>query len=170
MAKFLWHLQRVLEVKKKQEQAMRMELLHLTEQVAQVRCQLMMRQQALQAMLESVANAASHERMDKQALVMDFAEGSQARIKALETQVETVQAQKKAKTEALLALKQASEGLERLRMDAERWFTKDQDKKEQKMADELSLLKYARLATVGQVPKRLVSEPRLEKPGEFSHE
>ncbi len=37
MAKFVWHLQRVLDVKKKQAQATRMELLHLTEQVAQVR-------------------------------------------------------------------------------------------------------------------------------------
>ncbi len=163
MAKFLWHLQRVLDVKKKQEQVTRMELLHLTEQVAQARCQLMMRQQALQAMLDSVANAAPHERMDKQALVMGYAEGTQARIKVLQTQVETVQAQKKAKAEALLALKQAREGLERLRMDAERRFMKDQSKKEQKMADELSLLKYARRVTARQVLQRFVSEPCLEE-------
>jgi flagellar biosynthesis chaperone FliJ len=163
MAKFVWHLQRVLDVKKKQAQAMRMELLHLTEQVAQVRLQLMMRQQAIQAMLESVAKAASHERMNRQALAMDFAEGSQAQIKALEEQVETVQARKKEKTEALLALKQASEGLERLRTDAERRFIKDMDKKEQKMADELSVLKYARCVTLGQMAQGLVSEPRLEK-------
>ena len=163
MGNFVWHLQRVLDVKKKQEQATRMELLHLTEQVAQVRCQLMMRQQALKTILESVAHASSHERMDKQALAMDFAKGSQARIKALEEQVETVQAQKKAKTEILLALKQASEGLERLRADAERRFMKDLDKKEQKMADELSLLKYARRMTVRDVPQRLVSDPLFEK-------
>jgi flagellar export protein FliJ len=163
MAKFVWHLQRVLDVKKKQEQATRMELLHLTEQVAQVRCQLMMRQQALKTILESVAHASSHERMDKQALAMDFAKGSQARIKALEEQVETAQAQKKAKTEALLALKQASEGLERLRTDAERRFMKDLDKKEQKMADELSLLKYARRVTVRDVPQSLMGAPLLEK-------
>jgi flagellar biosynthesis chaperone FliJ len=163
MAKFVWHLQRVLDVKKKQAQAMRMELLHLTEQVAQVRLQLMMRQQAIQAMLESVAKAASHERMNRQALAMDFSEGSQAQIKALEEQVETVQARKKEKTEALLALRQASEGLERLRMDAERRFIKDMDKKEQKMADELSVLKYARCVTLGQMAQGLVSEPRLEK-------
>jgi flagellar biosynthesis chaperone FliJ len=135
----------------------------LTEQVAQVRLQLMMRQQAIQAMLESVAKAASHERMNRQALAMDFSEGSQAQIKALEEQVETVQARKKEKTEALLALKQASEGLERLRTDAERRFIKDMDKKEQKMADELSVLKYARCVTLGQMAQGLVSEPRLEK-------
>ena len=163
MVKFIWHLQRVLDVKKKQAQAMRMELLHLTEQVAQVRGQLTIRQQTLQAMLESVAQAASHERMNRQALAMDFAEGSQVRIKALETQVEAAQAQKKEKTEALLALKQATEGLERLRTDAERRFMKDLDKKEQKMADELSLLKYARCVTGAQGPQSLASETRLEQ-------
>ena len=148
MGNFVWHLQRVLDVKKKQEQATRIELLHLTEQVAQVRCQLMMRQQALKTILESVARTPSHERMCRQALAMDFAKGSQVRIKAMEEQVEAVQAEKKAKTKALFALKQASEGLERLRTDAERRFMKDLDKKEQKMADELSLLKYARRVTV----------------------
>ncbi|MCP4455405.1 MAG: hypothetical protein GY809_28430 [Planctomycetes bacterium] len=163
MTTFVWHLQRVLDVKKKQEQVTRMELLHLTEQVAQVRCQLMMRQQAIQAMLESVAQAAPHERMNRQALAMDFAEGSQARIKVLESQVETVQAQKKQKTQSLLALKQATEGLERLRTDAERRFMKDMDKKEQKMADELSLLKYARCVTGAQGPRSLAREPRLEQ-------
>jgi flagellar biosynthesis chaperone FliJ len=163
MAKFVWRLQRVLDVKKKQEQATRMELLHLTEQMAQARCQLMMRQQALKTMLESVARASSHERMCKQALAMDFAKGSQARIKALEEKVEAVQAQKKAKTEVLLILKQASEGLERLRTHAEHRFMKDLDRKEQKMADELSLLKYARRVTVRDVHQSSMSEPLLEK-------
>lgn len=163
MAKFVWHLQRLLDVKKKQEQATRLELLHLTEQVAQTRCQLMMRQQALTTMLESVVRAPSHERMCRQALAMDFAEGSQARIKALEEQVEMVQAQKKAKTELLLALKQASEGLERLRTNAKRQFVKDLDRKEQKTADELSVLKYARRVVLQDVSESLMSEPLLEK-------
>ncbi|NQV35252.1 MAG: hypothetical protein HQ515_21335 [Phycisphaeraceae bacterium] len=161
MAQFVWHLQRLLDVKKKQEQATRLELLHLTEQVAQVRVQLMMRQQALTTMLESVACAPAHERMCRQALAMDFAKGSQARIKALEKEVEAVQAKKRAKTEFLLALKQASEGLERLRTNAKRRFMKDQDKKEQTMADELSVLKYARRAVLRDVSERLMSEPLL---------
>lgn len=163
MAKFVWRLQRVLDVKKKQEQATRMELLHLTEQMAQLRCQLMMRQQTLRTMLESVAEASPHERMNKQALAMDFAKGSQVRIRALEDQIEAVLAQKKAKTEILLALKQAGEGLERLRANAQRQYMKDQDKKEQKMADELSVLKYARRMTGQEMSKTLGCEPLLEE-------
>ncbi|MCF7976350.1 MAG: hypothetical protein K9N55_21210 [Phycisphaerae bacterium] len=148
MAKFVWRLQRVLDVKKKQEQAKRLELLRLTEQVAQARCQLMMRQQALKGMLERVAQASPKERMSQQALAMEYAKGSQARIKALAEQVSALQALKKTKTEEVLALKQATEGLERLRANAELRFLKDLDKTEQKMADEMTLLKYARRLTV----------------------
>lgn len=162
MAKFVWRLQRVLDVKKKQEQAARMELLHLTEQVAQLRCQLMMRQQVLSTALDAVAQAAPHERMTKQALAMDFAKGSQTKIRGLEEQVAAVQAQKKAKTDALLELKRSTEGLERLRAAAQRRFMEDQDKKEQKMADELSLLKHARRVTAPEGPQHLVQEPILE--------
>ena len=148
MAKFVWRLQRVFDVKKKQEQAKRQELLHLTEQVVQARYQLMMRQHSLKVMLENVAQASPKERMNQQALAMDYAKGSQARIKALEEQVKEIQALKKAKAEEVLALKQATEGLERLRTQAELRFLKDLDKKEQKMADEMTLLKYARHMTV----------------------
>ena len=148
MAKFVWRLQRVLDVKQKQEQAKRLELLRLTEQVAQARCQLMMRQQALKVMLESVAEASPKERMNQQALAMEYAKGSQARINALEEQVKALQALKKAKTEEVLALKQATEGLERLRANAELRFMKDLDRKEQKMADDMTLLKHARRMTV----------------------
>ena len=165
MAKFVWRLQRILDVKKKQEQATRLELLHLTEQVAQFRCQLMIQQQALSTVLENVAQAASQERMAQQALAMDFAKGSQARLKALEEQVAAVQTQKKAKTEALLELKRSSEGLERLRAAAERRFMEDQNRKEQKMADELSLLKHARCVMGPEVPRHPVRESYLEGTG-----
>ena len=148
MAKFVWRLQRVLDVKQKQEQAKRLELLRLTEQVAQARCQLMMRQQALKAMLESVAATPHQERMNQQALAMAYAKGSQARINALDEQVKALQALKKVKTEEVLALKQATEGLERLRAKKELRFLKDLDRKEQKMADDMTLLKHARRMTV----------------------
>ncbi len=144
MAKFIWRLQRVLEVKKKQEQAIRMELLHLTEQVAQLRCQLLMQKQALRNMLETVAQASPAERMSQQALAMDYAKGSQVRIKSMEDQVQALSVQKQKKTKELLVLKQTTEGLERLRINARQQFIKDENKKEQKMADELTLAKHAR--------------------------
>jgi len=147
MARFVWRLERVLNVKKKQEQAKRLELLQITEQVIQTQTQLKIRQQALQAMLEGVAQEPPKERMRKQAMAMDYAKGSQVRIRALEGQIETLQAQKKETTEDLLGLKQTTEGLERLRAGAERLFLKDLDKKEQKMADELTLMKYVRCAS-----------------------
>lgn len=146
MARFVWRLERVLKVKKKQEQAKRMELLKITEQVIQTQTQLKIRQQTLQAMLERVAQERPQERMNKQAMVMEYAKGSQVRINALEEQIETLLARKKEITEDLLGLKQTTEGLERLRAGAERLFLQDVNKKEQKMADELTLTKYARFA------------------------
>ncbi len=144
MAKFVWRLQRVLEVKKKQEQVVRMEVLHLTEQVAQLRCQLLMQKQSLKNMLETVAQTLPAERMDQQALVMNYAKGSQIRINAMEDQVQALSVQKQEKTSKLLVLKQTTEGLGRLRINAKQQFIKDENRKEQKIADELTLAKHAR--------------------------
>jgi hypothetical protein len=86
--------------------------------------------------------------MNQQALAMANARGSQVRINALEEQMKALQALKKVKTQEVLALKQATEGLERLRAHAELRFLKDLDRKEQKMADDMTLLQYARRMTV----------------------
>ncbi len=157
MAKFVWRLQRVLEVKKKQAQAVRMEVLLLTEQVAQLRCQLLMQKRVLENMLETVAQTPPAERVNQQALAMDYAKGSQIRIKALEDQVQALSVQKQEKIKELLALKQTTEGLGRLRVNAKQQFLKDENKKEQKMVDELTLVKHARcLASpdVSEIPAR----------------
>ena len=155
MAKFVWRLQRVLEVKKKQEQAIRMELLHLTEQVAQLRCQLLMQKQGLRNMLETVAQTPPAERMNQQALAMDYANGSQVRIKSMEDQVQALSVKKQERIKELLVLKQTTEGLGRLRIDAKQEFLKDENKKEQKMADELTLMKHARCLASPDVSKPL---------------
>ena len=151
MAKFVWRLQRVLEVKKKQEQAVRMEVLHLAEQVAQLRCQLLMQKQNLKNMLETVAETPPAERMNQQALVMNYAKGSQIRIKAMEDQVQALSVQKQEKTKELRVLKQTTEGLGRLKSNAKQQFIKDENRKEQKMADELTLAKHARYLALSDV-------------------
>jgi len=57
MKRFVWRLQRVLEIKKKEEQKVRAELFQLTENVAQTRGELLRRQK----MLENVINGLTEE-------------------------------------------------------------------------------------------------------------
>lgn len=144
MAKFIWRLQRVLDVKKKQEQVKRLELLEITEQVAQARIQLMIQQETLRNRLEQVSHSEPQDRIRQQALAMTYAQGSQARIKALEEHIEMLHKKKQTKTDEMMALKRTAEGLERLRYQAKVRFLQDQEKAEQKTADELTLVKYAR--------------------------
>jgi hypothetical protein len=49
MKRFVWRLQRVLDIKRKEEQKKRTELLELTEKIAQRRAELLAKQMILQS-------------------------------------------------------------------------------------------------------------------------
>ena len=54
MKRFVWRLQRVLEIKKKEEQKVRAELFELTERLAQTRGELLARQKMLESIIEGL--------------------------------------------------------------------------------------------------------------------
>jgi len=136
MKRFVWRLQKVLDVKTKEEQAKQMELFRLTETLAEKRSELLMRQRTLQEIVSDIKKNRSSERLGVQEFFLKHAATNDERIRALQRKIEELEAQQKQKMAELLATRRFKEGLERLRAEARERFVREQEKLEQKELDD----------------------------------
>jgi flagellar export protein FliJ len=144
MKRFVWRLQKVLDIKTKQEEIKRIELFRLTEKLAEKQGELLMCQRVLREIIEGIAKDTSPQRLAAQEFVLKQAAVNDERIRRLKDQMAKLQAQQKEKTAELLALRRAKEGLERLRARAQEQFLREQEKLEQKELDDRSTMAFAR--------------------------
>ena len=70
MRKFEWRLQRVLDIKKKEEQTKRTELLELTEKLASARSELLFQKKILENLITEISTQKSRERLKRQELFL----------------------------------------------------------------------------------------------------
>ena len=144
MKRFQWRLQRVLEIKQKEEQARRAELVNITERLSQARGELFMQKRTLEDLIDSVAAAGPAERLDQQAFLMTWSAINDAAIKKLENDIQMLTGRQKEKIAEIMKLKQFNEGLERLREEAKQEFFREQEKLEQKEMDDAVTSRFAR--------------------------
>lgn len=144
MKRFAWRLQRVLDIKVKQEELARMELLGLTERVAEVRQRLLMRQAALRSILAELAKKNASKRLSEQELFLKNCGHYDEEIKKLKSRLSKLESQRRAKVNEVLRLRRFRKGLEKLRADARKQFTIQQEKLEQKELDESTSISFAR--------------------------
>lgn len=144
MKKFVWRLQRVLEIKQSQLQSKRAELLGITEALAVKRTMLLTQQRILQQTINRIAEDKTKERLTKQQLLLKSSRVNERRIKALNKEVENLQISQKEKIAEFLKTKRFTEGLEKLREKAKKEFTAEQEKHEQKEMDERATLSFTR--------------------------
>ena len=83
MRRFVWRLQRVLDIKAKQEQIKTQELFALTEKLAQTRGELLSQQRILRDILESIANENPKDRLSRQEFFLSHSAATDERIKQL---------------------------------------------------------------------------------------
>jgi flagellar protein FliJ len=144
MRQFAWRLQRVLDVKAKQEQIKTQELFVITEKLANTRSNLLAQQQILRDILDSIANESPGERMPKQEFFLRNSAATDEQIKKLQAAVSELEVKQKEKIAEVLKLRRFKEGLERLREQAQRKYIEEQEKLEQKQTDETATLSFAR--------------------------
>lgn len=144
MRRFAWRLQRVLDVKAKQEQIKTQELFVITDKLAQTRSSLLAQQQILRDILESIANEKPRERLGAQEFFLRNSAATDELIKKLKANVRELEAKQKEKVAEVLKLRRFKEGLERLRQQAQRKYIDEQEKLEQKQIDETATLSFAR--------------------------
>lgn len=144
MRRFVWRLQRVLDVKTKEEQIKRTELFRLTEQLAAKRGELLMRQRILQDLLAEIQQDPSADRFNAQEFVLQRAAVDDEQIHKLREEIAALEARHKEKTAEMLAVRRFKEGLERLRERAKEEYIREQERLEQNELDENTTIAFAR--------------------------
>jgi len=144
MKRFVWRLQRVLDIKEKQEQKAKAELLELTEKLAAARGELLMRQKILEQIIGGLAEKNPGKRLGEQEFFLRHSTASDEAIKRLKDKITGLETQQRAKVVEVLELRKFKEGLKRLRIEAKTEFIKEQERLQQKELDERAGVSFAR--------------------------
>ena len=97
MKRFVWRLQRVLDVAVKQEQVKKAELLEITEMLTRTRSELLAQKRILEDIIRSLARKDPQKRLGEQELFLKYSTISDKTIKELEdraARIESKQAEK----------------------------------------------------------------------------
>jgi flagellar biosynthesis chaperone FliJ len=143
MKNFVWRLQRVFDIKKKEKQKKQSELLAITEKLAKARGELLIRKKILENIIDSLAKENPMRRLEKQEFFLKCSTTNDEVIRKLETKVNELEIQQREKKAEVLKLKRFNKSLEKLRAEAKTQFIKEQDRLEQKEADEMTIIRFA---------------------------
>ena len=144
MKRFAWRLQRVLDIKAKEEQIKRAELLGVTEKLAQARGGLAMQKRLLRNVIDGLAEEHPGKRLARQELFLKSSATDDELIEKLESRVGQLETEQKEKIAEVLKARRFKEGLENLRVEAKAEFIREQEKLDQKEADEMTTIGFAR--------------------------
>ncbi len=146
MRRFVWRLQRVLDVKQKEEQKARAELLELTERLVEARGELLMQQKILEDITYGLTRQNPKKRLGHQEFFLKHSATSDEQIKKLKEKVHALELQQREKITDVLKLRKSKKGLERLRQQTKRQFIREQEMLEQKEIDERAGISFVRKA------------------------
>lgn len=144
MKRFVWRLQKVLDVKTRQEQLKRTELFQITQLLAAKRGELLMRQRILQDLMADVRNHAAAQRLNTQEFLLRHAASDDEQIRHLQEEIAALEIRQKEKQAEMLAVRRFKEGLEKLREQAKEQYLREQERLEQKELDEQTTVTFAR--------------------------
>ena len=109
MKRFVWRLQRVLDIKAKEEQTKKTELLKLTEKLTRTRSELLTQKRILEDIINSLAGKNPQKRLGKQEFFLRYSATNDEQIKKLKNKVsEFESAQKEKIAEVLREIGRAS--------------------------------------------------------------
>ena len=144
MKRFAWPLQRLLDVKKKQEDATQMELVALMEQSAAIRGRMMMQKMRLQNLLRNLGCLEPGQRFGQQQQFMQHVHFEDKKIQKLNEELSHVEKKRHEKTEQTMKLRKFRKGLERLRAKALSEYHLEINREEQKLLDDNTHVSFAR--------------------------
>jgi flagellar biosynthesis chaperone FliJ len=144
MQKFRWRLQRLLDVRQKQHEALRAELIALTEQAAALRGRILMEKAMLRSRLAELRALPAERRLRQQQDFMAHISAVDGRIAALEQQLNELEQKRKEKTKAVMTARKSCRMLERLRENAVEAYQRGVRAEERKLEDESTTAAVAR--------------------------
>jgi flagellar export protein FliJ len=144
MRRFVWRLQRVLDIREKEEQKARADLFELAEKLAATRGELLMQQKMLEDIIHGLAGENPESRLDKQEFFLRHSVTSDERIKELKDKIHVLERQQREKVAEVLKIRRYKQGLEKLRAQAREEFIAEQERLEQKELDERAGVLFVR--------------------------
>jgi len=144
MKRFVWRLQRVLDIRTKEEQKARGELLKLTEKLAETQSELLAWRKMLEEIINGLALGNPKKRLGRQEFFLRYSAASDEQIKKLENRVKELESKQREKIAEVLKLRRFKEGLEKLQAEAKIQFIKEQEKLEQQQLDEGATVLFVR--------------------------
>jgi len=144
MKKFIWPLQRLLDIKEKQEDFARIELVTITEQMVIIRGQIMMQKTILRNVFSELNQLEPQQRPQQQRECMEYAHVIDTKIETLGQALEQAEQKRKKKIEEVVKLRKFRKGLERLRAKALVDYHEQINREEQKQLDENITTTFAR--------------------------
>jgi flagellar FliJ protein len=144
MKRFVWRLQRVLDVKAKQEQIKRAELFEITEKLAETRRILLRRQRILRRIIAEIAENEPQQRLGQQEFFLKYSATTDEQIRKLKNSISELELRQTKKMTELIHVRRFKESLENLRAEVKRRFIEEQEKLEQKVLDEAATMSFVR--------------------------
>jgi flagellar biosynthesis chaperone FliJ len=150
MKKFVWRAQKVLEVKKIEEQRKKSELLKITESLTNTVGMLIAKKALLKDMLDRLNAEDQMKNLQQRQIVFQHLAVDDEAIEQLKCRIVQLERQQKEKIAEFLKIRQYKQGLEKLREQAKIKFYEEQEKIDQRQADEDTVMKYARVKVSSQ--------------------
>jgi flagellar export protein FliJ len=147
MKRFVWRLQKVLDLKTKQERLKQTELFRITERLAQKRGELLIRERVLQDIMKEIIADSAGTRVARQEFILKHAVTDDERIQRLREEIAALEQEQSRKTEEVLDARRYKESLQRLRAEAQGRYAREQDRLEQKELDDRTTTAFARKGT-----------------------
>ena len=142
--KFAWRLDKVLDVKIKQEDILRADVIAITEQAAAVRSMIMLKKAALRKMLSDLRLQDAVVRLKAKQLFLKYVHVSEAEIAKLGQDLKQINEIRAQKIAEVMGVRKMRKGLEKLREKARLEFVEQSHKREQNILDEITTTSYAR--------------------------
>ena len=144
MKAFTWRLQRLLDIRQKQEDAVKSEVMALTEQIIAIRGRILMEKAMLRSRLAGLRQTAAEQRLDRQRMFMEYASVIDTQIASLHHELSGLEQKRREKTEAMMTVRKSRKALERLREQAFELYCRMRHSEEQKNEDETTNAAFAR--------------------------
>ncbi|MHC4728755.1 MAG: flagellar export protein FliJ [Planctomycetota bacterium] len=144
MKRFVWRLQRVLDIRTKEEQKARAELLKLTEKLAETQSELLTWRKMLEEIINGLAVGNPKKRLGRQEFFLRYSAASDEQIKKLENRAKELESKQREKIAEVLKLRRLKEGLEKLQVEAKKQFITEQEKLDQQQLDEGATVLFVR--------------------------
>ena len=144
MRRFEWRLQKLLDLKNKQEEALRAELIAVTEQAVGLRGQILMERALLRQRLAETERMPAAERMARQEFVLQYSQVTETTIREMDRKLELLELLRHNKIQEILTVRKFRKGLEKLRARAQEEFELDQQRQDQKQTDDRNTIGFAR--------------------------